>query len=107
MATRPRSNSPIVSPDGRVKPGIYKIKSILTQTYVDIEVHLRTLCGRPAENLGAGSGLVRTFRGVLFAYLTVTSGKSNLLDPGIPFGGYVKVYLRNICCRILIERCEP
>ena len=49
-----------------MKPGIYKIKSILTQTYVDIEVHSRILCGRPDENLGAGSGLVRVFCSIRF-----------------------------------------
>ena len=53
--------APTIFRDGRLKPGIYKIKSILTETYVDIEIHSRTLCGRPAENLGAGSGLVRAF----------------------------------------------
>ena len=47
--------------DGKLKPGIYKIWNILTEVYVDIEVHSRSVCCRPAQNLEEGNGLVRSF----------------------------------------------
>ena len=45
--------------DGRLKPGIYKIQNIFTETYVDIEMHSRNVCSRPSQNLEEGNGLVR------------------------------------------------
>jgi len=48
--------------DGKLKPGIYKIWNILTETYADIEVHSRNVCCRPDQNLKEGNGLVRSFR---------------------------------------------
>ena len=59
MAPHPRNDSSTIFRDGRLKPGIYKIQNIVTQTYVDIEVHRRTVCSRPAQNLQEGNGLVR------------------------------------------------
>ena len=47
-----------ISEDGKLKPGIYKIQNIQTETYVDIEVHLREVCCRPTKDLGEGRGLV-------------------------------------------------
>jgi hypothetical protein len=47
--------------DGKLKPGVYKIRSVLTQTYVDIEEHSRKMVSRPAENVEEGNGLVRPF----------------------------------------------
>jgi len=43
--------------DGRIKPGIYKIKNIVSQTYVDIKDHVRELCCRPTSALGDSRGL--------------------------------------------------
>ena len=45
--------------DGKLKPGIYKIWNIHTETYVDIEVRSRSMCCRPARDLEEGNGLVR------------------------------------------------
>jgi hypothetical protein len=53
--------SPSIFQDGKLKPGIYKIRSVLTQTYVDIEEHSRKIVSRPAENLEEGNGLVRPY----------------------------------------------
>ena len=44
--------------DGKLKPGIYKIRNLQSQTYLDILKHSREVCCRPAGNLGDG-GLVR------------------------------------------------
>ena len=47
--------------NGKLRPGIYKIQSICTDTYLDIEVHSRGVCCRPAKDLGEGRGLVRRY----------------------------------------------
>ena len=47
--------------DGKLKPGIYKIQNIYTETYIDIEVHTRHLFCRPANDLGEGKGLVSRY----------------------------------------------
>ena len=59
MITNPTGDSPPIFEDGRLRPGIYKIQNIFTETYVDIEVHSRTVCCRPANCLEEGRGLVR------------------------------------------------
>ena len=46
---------------GKLKPGIYKIQSVGGKTYLDIHLNTRQLCGRPAQNLGEGMGLVRLY----------------------------------------------
>ena len=46
---------------GKLKPGIYKIQSVGAETYVDVHLNTRQLCGRPAQNLGEGMGLVRLY----------------------------------------------
>ena len=45
--------------DGKLKPGIYKIWNVCTETYVDIETQSRNVCCRPARDLEEGNGLVR------------------------------------------------
>ena len=45
--------------DGKLKPGIYKIQNIVSNTYVDTKDHLRELCGRPSSLLESGGGQVR------------------------------------------------
>ena len=61
MNPNPTNESPSIFQDGKLKPGIYKIWNILTETYVDIEVHSRSVCCRPARDLEEGNGLVRSF----------------------------------------------
>ena len=56
----PRDPTSILQ-DGKLKPGIYKIRNVFTETYADIEVHSRGMCCRPAQNLEEGRGLVRLF----------------------------------------------
>ena len=62
MAAHPRNNGPpTIFRDGRLKPGIYNIQNVLTQTYLDIDVPKRPVYYRPAQNLQEGNGLVRPF----------------------------------------------
>jgi len=42
-----------------LKPGIYKIQNLFSQTYMDIHERTREVCCRPATNLAEGEGLVR------------------------------------------------
>jgi hypothetical protein len=44
---------------GKLKSGIYKIQNIQSETYLDVMVHTREACCRPAGDLGEGKGLVR------------------------------------------------
>jgi len=59
MPPRPTNDPPSNFEEGRLRPGIYKIQNIETETYADIEVHSRGVCCRPARDLGEGRGLVR------------------------------------------------
>jgi hypothetical protein len=56
------SNSPSdpssIFEGGKLKPGTYKIQNIQTENYLDIEVHSREVCCRPARDLGDGRGIV-------------------------------------------------
>ena len=45
--------------DGKLKPGIYKIQNLRSETYLDVLQHSKEVCCRPARDLGAKSGLVR------------------------------------------------
>ena len=45
--------------DGKLKPGVYKIRNIVSKTYVDTKDDVRELCGRPSTVLEDGSGQVR------------------------------------------------
>ena len=73
--------------NGRLKPGIYKIQNLHSQTYLDIHEHSRELCGRPAQNV-EGRGLVRPISSRLwFVYLTIRSGKSCLSRLDIQYRG--------------------
>ena len=47
--------------DGKLQPRIYKVQNIRTETYVDIEIHLREVCCRPTETLREGRGLVSQY----------------------------------------------
>ncbi|KAF9781767.1 hypothetical protein BJ322DRAFT_243236 [Thelephora terrestris] len=50
-------NTSSIFEDEKLKPGIYKIQNIFTETYVDIETHSRNVCSRPGQNLEEGNGL--------------------------------------------------
>ena len=54
-------NSSSILKDGKLKPGIYKIQNIKSETYLDIEIHSRKVCGRPAKDIGEGRGLVSRY----------------------------------------------
>ena len=52
------SDSVSIFENGKLKPGIYKIQNLYSQTYLDIHEYSRELCCRPAQNLEEGRGLV-------------------------------------------------
>ena len=43
---------------GKIKPGVYKIKNVVSGTFVDIKDDARELCGRPSSSLEASRGQV-------------------------------------------------
>ena len=45
--------------NGRVKPGIYQIQNLGSETYLDIHRQTKELCCRPTQDLAKGEGLVR------------------------------------------------
>jgi len=57
MTVNSTSDSASIFKDGKLKSGIYKIQNIYAETFLDIEVHSREVCCRPANNLGEGRGL--------------------------------------------------
>jgi len=55
------SGSSSIFRDGKLKSGVYKVQNIYTETFLDIEVHSRGVCCRPANDLGEGRGLVSQY----------------------------------------------
>ena len=47
--------------NGKLKPGIYKIQNISSDTYLDIDVPSREVCCRPKKDLEEGRGFVRVY----------------------------------------------
>ena len=77
MTFTPSSDPLSIFKDGKLKPGVYKIQNIASETYLDVDISSRGLCCRPAKDLDEGRGLVRWY--VCYprsAYLTIASGKS-------------------------------
>jgi hypothetical protein len=62
MAFTLTSGSSSIFKDGRLKPGVYKIQNIHSETFLDVEVHSKAVYCRPAIFLGEGRGLVRPFQ---------------------------------------------
>ena len=58
MTTSLPTDSISIFKDGKLKPGVYKIQNIYSETYLDIEVHSRGVRCRPANDLGEGRGFV-------------------------------------------------
>ena len=61
MTLNSTSDSCSVFEDGKLKPGIYKIQNVYTETYLDIDVYSRVVCCRPAHDLGEKRGLVSRY----------------------------------------------
>jgi len=57
MTPHSTTDSTSIFENGKLKPGIYKIQSLKSETYVDIELDARGVCGRPTGDLGEGRGL--------------------------------------------------
>ena len=74
----------------KLKPGIYKIQNIVSQTYVDIREHTKELCCRPVTLLD-GKGLVGSrphFTHKFVAVMAIFSGKYTLQLLGTQYEGY-------------------
>jgi hypothetical protein len=89
MTTNSTSNSVSILNDGRIKPGIYKIQNIFSQTYLEIWEHSKELCCRPAAALEDGKGLVSSDSCRPPPQLMIFSGKSFLLGLDTPYAGWV------------------
>ena len=61
MTLTSTSDSLSIFKDGKLKPGVYKIQNIASETYLDVEIRSRSLCCRPAKDLDEGRGLVRWY----------------------------------------------
>jgi len=61
MALNSTSDSSSIFKDGKIKPGIYKVQNIYTETYLDIHRHSKELCCRPTKDLEDGRGLVNQY----------------------------------------------
>jgi len=46
---------------GKLKPGIYKIQNLHSETYLDVLQHSKEVCCRPEQDLRNNKGLVRPF----------------------------------------------
>ena len=55
------STSASIFKNGKLKAGVYKIKNIHTETYLDIHESSKRVCCRPAKKLGDQGGRVRLF----------------------------------------------
>ena len=78
-------STPSILEDGKLKPGIYKIKNIQTETYMDIKVHTREVCCRPAKDLEEGRGFVCWSPLIGGSFLINRSGISDVLELGIRY----------------------
>jgi len=85
MAPNPTSDLPPIFEDGELKPGIYKIQNIYSETFLDIHVHSREVCCRPLQDLGEERGLVSQYPLSVLMYLTVGSGRLKSLGVDIRF----------------------
>ena len=45
--------------DGKLKGGVYRIQNIYTESFLDTEIHSKSVCCRPAKDLVEERGLVR------------------------------------------------
>ena len=75
---------------GRIKPGIYKIQNIQSQTYLEIRESAKELCCRPAAALEDGKGLVSSHPPGFLLRLMTFSGKFFLPGLDIPYAGCVR-----------------
>ena len=59
MPFNPADDPAPIFQDGRLRPGVYKIQNLKSETYLDVIQHSKELCCRPARDLEDGKGLVR------------------------------------------------
>lgn len=98
MTTTSTNNFVSIFKDGKIKPGIYRIRNIVGQTYVDIREHNKELCCRPITVL-EGKGLVGTCPNLTPIVVVIIdfSGKSSLRVLDIPYAGYGELRLSLVC----------
>lgn len=61
MTLKSTSDSPPIFKNGKLKPGIYEIQNLSSETYLDIHQHSREVCCRPAKDIEGGRRLVRLY----------------------------------------------
>ena len=59
MTPNSTNNPASIFENERLRPGVYKIQNLRSETYLDIHRHSKELCCRPARDLEDGGGLVR------------------------------------------------
>ncbi|KAF9783532.1 hypothetical protein BJ322DRAFT_1110426 [Thelephora terrestris] len=76
MTLKSTGDSPSIFKDGKLKPGIYKIQNLRSDTYLDIHQYSNEVCCRPAKDLEEGRGLWEIISlGVGYAVKMVEPGK--------------------------------
>jgi len=84
------SDAPSIFKDGKLKPGIYKIQNLESETYLDIHQNSKQVCCRPAGDLEDGGGLVRLsppLVHVIEHLMIIKSGRSKALGLDTRCGG--------------------
>ena len=91
--------------DGKLKPGIYMIQNIHSETYLDFHLRSMELCCRPRRDLERRRGLVRIRSPLQLTDLT--TGKWEIKNLGEGYGVW-RVSLSMRLTHVLpqcIERC--
>jgi len=82
------ADSSSIFKDGKLKPGIYKIQNLYSETFLDYEAHSKEMFSRPANELGEGRGLVSLSLSLIgSSCLKVRSGRSNPLGLDSQYSG--------------------
>lgn len=96
MRTSPCSSGPRSRPmsfisifrDGKLKPGVYKIRNTASHTYVDIQDNQKDLCCRPLSVLGDKGQVIWRPTRPKPCRLTACSGKLSRWVQDTPYAGY-------------------
>lgn len=82
MTFKSTTDSSSIFEDGNLRPGIYEIQNLSSETYLDIHRHSMEVLS-PRQRSRDGRGLVRLH--LPLAFLTIRSGKSGALGLDIPY----------------------
>ena len=90
MTSTSTSGYTFIFKDGKLKPGIYKIQNVVSETYVDVLEHTGELCCRPVTVLEGNELLVGSRPRLVHmaVIITISSGKSALWVLAIAYARY-------------------